>query len=361
MQPCAQIENEERLHPGVLWVGLEMARELSSLERLDFYFDFNGHEEKPSRELLPLIQWQWGETTVPARTGLQILSDEEKIDGPRYIDHEYLYFHRVCEEIRQFYRGQFITLAKKGGFQRTDVPATLRKAFNTEGIEEIRKEKHIWLKLIFPNGFPSELINNFKLRLNCFPIFNAKLDKTRDFTPANYGEIEMRALDGQDIDGAPDHATEFFLAMNKVFSNQFDYRPTTFESFRDTPPGYYALQEGRVEAHDFRDTFIRTEELIRTLQQYDTRFSQLSGHHLQNALSHLQAGYQELQKIITNMPAAVKMPRYYLHLKAQDPQQMIYVRFWVTQGKAAENSLSKGDLLVAQKSGALAGDGIWVV
>ncbi len=149
--------------------------------------------------------------------------------------------------------------------------------------------------------------------------------------------------------------------IESIASQNLEYKASTFESFNEVPSGYYALQQGRVEANDFRDVLSRAEELSQLIRKNNSLLQQVAGRNTQTALQQLDSGCKELEEVFDQLPTITSEPGYYLHLKAADPQDMIYVRFWLTQGAAAEGVLSAGDLLVAERDGDFEGGGAWVV
>lgn len=350
-------------HPGILWLGIEAKDEATLPCQLSFHFDWPGEEERDQLfPLLPLIRWAANDRECPSTIGMENIFQEKGQEKSRYLDAEYLHLHAIEKSVVEAYRGQFVSIKNEDGFLRPGLPAELKDNLIKEAVEELGDKPYLWLKLTFPDGFSPEVIARAQVRLNCFPVLNRKMDKSKDFTPSHPGVVEICALsNGDNRREDLSVSGDFFLGIDRIFSSKTEYRAATFESFTDAPPGYYAVQHGRVEADDFKDVVARAGELAQLLRAHETRLRQVSGHPVQNALLSLETGCRELEAALQRAPLPMKDPGYYLHLKPQDPQDTIYVRFWLTQGKFAEGALSAGDWLGGGRKGALDGDGAWVV
>jgi hypothetical protein len=347
--------------PGVMWIGLEIKDKKTKELIIPCYFNWwEEAEDQRLEELLPLIRWSLEDQPLEASAGMEHIRSAPVID--RHLDTEKLFLKKIENEVRQAYEGRFISLHIPADLGNTPVPKGIADALDEEALKELESEALVWIKLAFPHGFSPELLQKTSIQFNCFPAINRKLDKSKDFGPDHHGSIEILALSNSDSRGhALTETGEFFLAIERIFSSKIDYRSTTWNQFNDVATGHYALQRGNVEADDFRDMLARTGELCHMLEAHAPKVHQVSEHSVQQAIQTIRSGCTEIEEALANTPAYLKEEGYYLHLKARDPQDMIYVQFWLSQGSAAEGLVRSGDLLIAERSNGLEGDAVWAV
>jgi len=351
-------------HPGVLWVGVQMEKTLPEGQPLCFYFDYKVEKETRRQELnrlLPLVSWQHGGKQVAVEIGLHY--DLQAVDRhmPSYVDEEFMHLYDMERRILQHYNPHFITV-RADKWDKTPVPVEIAGQFAEGELEGIIKEELVWLRLSFPAGFKPEDVQKTIMQLNCFPVLNRKLDRSRDFTPSGEGGIDIVPLSNSIKGGAAlSESGLYFLGVQRIFARNTDYKPAAFAQFREAPVGYYALQHGQVEADDYRDIYARIGELSHLLRSHASTLTLLPQHTVNQALSQITDGAEMLENALRQAPPKDLDLGYFLHIKPLDTQDMIYVRFWVTQGEYATGVGAPGDLLTAEKNTALEGDRAWWV
>lgn len=344
------------LHPGVLWVGVEAESLPADGHALCFYIQMEHTEEKRFRSLLrllPLIQWKNGDRILSTDIGLRYDRDVTEQYNFEHLNEEYLFLYQLEKDVLEYYDAQFISVPIEG-LQKTVPP--LLEFFP----QEKQSEELFWFQLSFPSGFTTADIQQTSLQLNCFPILNRRLDKTRDFTPGTPRSTEVRNLSnaGQGR-AALSEQGDLFLGIQRVYTHKYDYRPVAFEHFRQANRGSYALQHGGVEEGDVRDLYGRLLELSRLLREQVANLVLIDQHSLNMALQNIESGTEMLQNALHQIPEKNADLGYYLHIKILDPQDFIYVRFWLTQGNTAQNVGRPGDKLSAERANVLKEDVVW--
>lgn len=346
------------LHPGVLWIGIEPRELLPEKTEMRFCFDWkmeNPARKQALRQLLPFVQWQLHEKNLPAKPGLQF--DPETTDRHRSqrVDAEFLHLYAIEREVREQYDNRFVTIETDASWAASQTPETLTNTFGEAAFEDIAKQPVYWIRLSFPAGFRPEEIAQTDIRLNCFPVINRRLDKTRDFIPAGADLTEIIALcnPGNGRAALQDMGARF-LGIQRIFSKNCEYRPVSFNGIKDAPRGSYALQHGRVEADDLRDLYARVAELTQLIETNASTLALLPQYAADKAFADFKDCSKILESAVRQIPAAD--PGYYLHLKVLDPQDMVFIRFWLTQGPFANGVAMPGDLLPMEKSNVLEND-----
>lgn len=342
------------LHPGVLWLGVKAESPPTEGHALCFYIQLDATDEKRYRSLLrllPLIQWRYGEVKLATNIGLN--HDPAVQYGSTHLDEEYMFLYKYEKDVLEYYNAHFITVPVKGLQKK---PPPVQGFFP----EDKQPEALYWFQLSFPSGFSAEDIAHTSLQLNCFPMLNRRLDKTRDFNPSAQGHTEVLTLSTTGHGRAAlAEQSETFLAIQRIFSHQYDYRPVVFEHFRQAKLGYYALQHGSVEDGDVRDLYERLLELSRLVEDKVSNLVLIDQHSLNMAVQNIKAGMELLENVLQQIPVKDADLGYYLHIKILEPQDFIYVRFWLTQGAYAHNMGRPGDFLTADRANVLEGDVVW--
>lgn len=338
-------QNEQSLHPGTIWLGLELNEEPGPGEPLSFHIDMGSDsaEEHICSDLYSLISWRQNGVVLSADAGFPMnAADQKHISYP--FDEEFIHLYNLEQQILKQYDQQFVGV--KNIRQEYAVPEILPQCFGHSPWKEVVPEGLVWLELVLPHGFRPEDIQKLNIRLNCFPIVNRKIDKSQDFMPTQEQEIRSLSNAGNGR-AALDEMGNRFLGIQKVFTRQGEYRPIIWEAFSDAPPGTYALQHGRVEANDVRDLNMRIKELLHLIRTYASALRLGAQHDLDSALRLLEDGSTALEAATQSNANQTQDKGYYLHLKVRDVQETIHLRFWITQGEFAKRAACQGEVLSA--------------
>lgn len=356
-QPRLTSLQGKTLHPGILWLGLQVEEEFSPEREYCFHISWPqepGVNKKEKYTLLPLVEWRQGATSLSADTGITQAGANDRRHISRHFDGEFMHLYMLEKQIMEQYNFQFVRL--QGLRTDSKPPAELAEYFEPGRWEEVIPKGIIWLQLQFPNGFTAEDIRKINIRLNCFPVANRKIDTSQDFMPSHEAETRSLSNTGNGRAALADEGA-YFLGIQRIFTRKDEYRPVAHESFPSASPGCYALQHGRVEANDLRDLQGRARELIYLLRSRTSTLRLGAQHEMENALRSLENGAQQLEDAAQSASLPACDLGYYLHLKVLDVQDMILVRFWVTQGNFANGAARRGDWLRAEEGKSLVNEG----
>lgn len=363
-QTCATTCTGKAFHPGELWVGVQTTAPVPASQPLCFFVNWPLEDERRKKGCyakLPLVQWLSGNRPLATKTGLFFDQSVAGHGDKNFVDEEFMHSYGLEKTVLQQYTDRFVTV-QASGMPATPAPAEVVDKFQEDTSLEMFKEDLLWFRLLFPAGYRPEEICGTTLQLNCFPVINRYLDRSRDFMPSGNTGTEIIALSNADKGRAAlSDLGAYFLGIQRIFTRNTDYRPVAFDTFRNAPAGYYALQRGRVEASDFRDLYARISELSQVLHSHASTLMLLPQHSLNQALSSIESGALALESALQQIPPKDIDLGYYLHFKVLDPQEMLYVRFWLTQGEYAWGVGSVGSLLQSERGGVVEGDMGWVV
>jgi len=351
-QEVLTTKNGQAAHESVVWWGIELGKDFAAVPNFHFHLDWGILEKNAKsklQKLLPLIQWYSDKGQLNSEMGYGDYLKPKETGNNRFLDAEYMFLQQLETDILQQYETQFVTVEAPDETPKTDdgqliFPKEINAQLDGTTLSDICPKSMIWLKMVFPASFHQDQLQQIQLQLNCFPIINRKLDKSKDRSPNSSEYIEIIPLSNADTHrGSLAQTGDYFLGMQKVFAaNKTQYRATTFEDFQTAPAGYYALQSGNVEAHDLRDLQTRIAELTHYLQHEAARLQRLPN--FSHALSQIENGARDLATVFERIPARDYLPGYYLHIRLVDNQEMVYVRFWVTQGEVAREVVGNSKL-----------------
>ena len=338
-------QNNSELHKGIIWWGIELGEDFDQQSDLHLHIHFeNKYAEKINENTpdLSLIQWYTAEKEVESTIGFDDWLAAENQTKNRRLDAEYLFLHQMETDILKHYETLFVSLKTKENWLENEnelsvFPKGLTPHFTEAALTEICPKPILWLKMVFPANFSVEQIAQTQIQLNCFPIVNRKLDKSKDRSPSNSDFLEIIPLSNAETHrGSLAETGDYFLGMQKVFAeNRQEYQAVTFEEVEQIPKGFYALQAGSVEVNDIRDYYSRVTELAQLLKQDSGLLKQVVGSGLADALDNIEQGTSQLLEGLNRgfILPKVGLPGYYLHIRLLGAPEMIYVRFWVTQGE----------------------------
>lgn len=352
-------QNGFAFHQGVLWWGIEVGTDFDPKDDLHFYINWEGVSEEKKEKLyatLPLVQWYANGQKLKTEIGRGNWLGMNEEENNRQIDAEYLWMHQIETDILKEYENCFVGLTNNQDWldkhvDANGIPLEIKQQFEEVTLKELGAQKMIWLKMVFPASFSAVEVEQTQIQLNCFPILNRKLDKSKDRSPSSSDFLEIIPLSNAETHrGSLADTHDCFLGIQKIVSeNRGAYQAITFEDFQgdfyNIPQGYYALQLGKVEADDIRDLQAQTATLVALLRHKSSQMKKVVPNSLESALSDIENGAATLANVMNQQPHIDKVQGYYLHIKLLDNQQMIFVRFWVTQGEVAEAILKRGDYL----------------
>lgn len=320
---------EQSLPENGLWLGLEV-REKIPLNGLNFLFD-GLPEDKYA--LLPLIRFRIGQKLLDTAQGFLCYKDHIK---PAFPDAEYLRLERIKRTICDRYAQQFITVNQHEN--SCCLPEQSGSAYLEPLLpEHLKAQNLLWLELIFPDGFTSAELANLDIRLNCFPVWNARICRERGTYSTQTAIIPLAGNE----EGEP--LRNAFLGMVNVWSDDTNYLPAALSMRQKIG---YTIQCGHLANTGQAELLLRIHDIVQRLDEESVQYKTDHAYglpafdNLLEPLNMVKAGLTELNKQMGQLPAHLLRPHYYLRLNlgAQD-KNMIYFDYYVTQGRSVMERL----------------------
>ncbi|UOQ55541.1 type VI secretion system baseplate subunit TssF [Hymenobacter cellulosivorans] len=314
-----------------LWIGLELAPEVTSLAHLSFYLDWANEPQRPTfTSFLPGDSWRLDETVLTVEPGL-------REDGPAetFLHQEYDFLQRVEQHVRAVYAPHFVRV---GGGAAADLkayvprpyPAALAAQLPAAALAQLTQPL-VWLEVRFSHALPPEALTNLLCATNCFPVLNRRLHK-RLFRLQQ--ALNIFPLDSE----------EPFLAMREVYSlNNVVYRSTSLTGLQDAQTDTYTLRTHGVGRFDARTGKQALMQLLELLRDESRAFTATGTDFISSTLRELNQNLARLEERLGRDAAAQNTAPYVL-LRPQDINDSVYLEYWSSDGAAA-NRLAPGSRL----------------
>ena len=321
-----------------IWLGLEMDEAIDSLEGLTACFDLR-NEAYETSFYESLAKGRWTVNGHPAKFVQGAVDDDNSVRDSLdlLMKRELDVTTKVCNHVNRFYKKNFLTLAS-GEFisqkpkSAEKYPNWFNEVFLRNDLEKL--EDHIiWIKVEFPQVLPAEVFDDLFCSINCFPVFNRHLN---EFTQSSREYINIIPL----------ITAEVFLDMKRVTSsNGKSYAEKSFSGINEVENGTYILRQGGVGRFDSRNAAEIVNYLLELLRDESAAFAILGADMISSNLKELNQIIARLENRLKESNL-VKEDISYLLLKAHPADETLFVEFWTTNGKSANNIKSGEKLLI---------------
>ncbi len=321
-----------------IWLGLEMDSLVESLEGLTICFDLrNEAYENSFYESLAKGRWTVNGSQVKFVRGTGDDDDSGRDSLDMLLKRELDVTTKVCSHINRFYSKNFLTLASGESITQDPVsegkyPDLFEDLFSKNDLEKLERNI-IWIKVEFPQVLPAEVFDDLFCSINCFPVFNRRLN---EFTQSSREYINIIPL----------ITDEIFLGMKRVnSSNGKSYAEKSFSGINDVENGTYILRQGGVGRFDSRNAAEIVNYLLELLRDESAAFAILGADMISSNLKELNQTIARLENRLKESNI-VKEAISYLLLKTHPADETLFIEFWTTNGKSANNIKSTDKLLV---------------
>jgi hypothetical protein len=319
-------ENKKALPPNQLWIGI-VAKTLQ-LEGLRFYFDVvQQSHKKQFFAQLPRARWFTGTQQISFEPGYAVKKTASAyFDINAVLNRDISITEKTENYIKNFYQHQFITLGNAE--QENNIaavkgtPAVLENNFSKKELDTIEAQNLYWLCIHFPEDVGSDILEETLVYTNCFPVVN------RHLHDINYRLKEF-------INIIPLLSEEIFLDIYQVTDQQgkaFHIRNQDEAAADDMT---VLLRYGGVGRIDKRDAAEAVEKLVHLLREETAAFSVLGNDFLQNELTTLQQTINKLNQQLTSRHLLKGTTPYLVINNNTAAVKTLYVKFWSSNGDAA--------------------------
>lgn len=312
-----------------IWLGLQLNKEVMTIDKLRFYFDIKNTENKYQlQSLLQLSKWYVNTTEIQTRRGVEYEPDEEQQQKRDSIFSEYDSMYLIEQEVKQLYNHHFITLSDeeqqlKVNEHKKIYPEEFNSIFTPNDLVKFNKEL-LWIKVSIGTFIDERTIFDLFVSINAFPVLNRSLKN-----------IAHRFKGITNIIPVKTELYEHFLCVKSVR----DLRGKLYEQIpfaqSNTETGTFSVRKGGIERFDTRSAKEYLNYLMELMRDESAIFSSYG----QDAVTSL---IKDMERILVQIEQRIKQNEFYnaemhhyITLGMMENQNTVNVEYWITNGTFA--------------------------
>jgi hypothetical protein len=319
-----------------IWLGIQLNKEIETIDKLRFYFDIKNTENKYQlQSLLQLSKWYVNEKEVQTVKGIVYEQEEEQERKQQSIFSEYDVMYLIEQEIKQLYNNQFITLSDPSHQvmvkdQLKTVPEEFKTMFAVPDLAKLTKEL-LWVKITTSAFIDERTIFDLFVSINAFPVVNRSLKNTAHRFKGITNIIPIKT-----------DVFEHFLCVKSLKDLKGrEYTQIPFAQTNNAETGTYSVRKGGIERFDTRSAKEYLNYLIELMRDESAIFSSYG----QDAVTSL---IKDLERVLAQIEQRIKQNEFYnadmhhyITLGMIENQNTVNVEYWITNGAIA-NTIHTG-------------------
>lgn len=327
-----------------IWIAIEAKEGLKSLKGLNIYVDNRSeHQKELFFSLLSRATCQHLGKTIQLKSGMFEEKQFTDINIDEVSDNLFQYNQKVCNHIYKLYQKQFVHIAQaldidpNTSFQ---VPDELIELFGDTAFKQKVTGQYIWLKLEFGAGLSPETMENIFCNINSFPVINRR-------------QHELSYKTQKYINIIPIENKDFFLDIKSILgNNSFEYHKRNLTTTDELNEGEAIIRTSGIGRFDSREAKETINYLLQVIRDETSTFSEIGGEVVAGKM-------KELNQVIARIEDQMKKFQHrgsscYLMLKPKTDFETVFVEYWTSQGKLA-NDMRMGTKLQQENGSELQG------
>lgn len=320
------------LEKSTLYIGIHTELNNIELKNVSIYFenqDFN--KTTLFYHHLKNTKWYTEEKEIKTISGLLEKEESEGLDV--ILDEDSIKVSTIVEQVKNNYDRHYITLCENFN-TRKEIPSSLEKVVQEHRVQ-IDKDV-TWLKVVFPRVIDNSIFESIYCCLNTFPVINRKKE---EFT------YKLREF----INIVPIKNSSLFLDVKSITNTNNDRYKLFNESLSSNKKGVYSIKANDISKLDERKAKEYINHLIELLKSESASFSYLNNSFLNSNLKKLNQIISLLEEKVGSSVDQEKEETNFLSVKPYQPQETLFVEYWVTDGVFA-NNIKYGSVLKNYKT-----------
>lgn len=319
-----------RTEPYTVWLGLEMDEQIRNLKDLSFYLELpNVTDSYEYLYLLSCSEWFVQGRKISMRRGIYETEQTYANEAMSFFSNFEL-INVIDREITGLYKNNFLTIDE-------DISITEKGFLPNEFMEDIPetllgklKEPMIWIKIIFPSHFTSEILENLHIGINVVPVENKQLQ-----------ECVMTIEDTFSVIPLMTGPNEYLLSVHSVkdIKGQLYHELSYNNREEEKQFGTYSIRKGGCERFDSRTAKELLEYLSNMLDDESNAFGTIQSMKLRAITQQMTLLLAQMREISDNIHEHRATP-YYLMIDQAKEREQITVKYWVTNCEVANGLLA---------------------
>ena len=318
-----------------IWLGIQVNKEIETIDKLHFYFDIKNTENKYQlQSLLQLSKWYVNATELQTHKGVLYEQDEEQVEKEKSIFSEYDVMHLIEQEVKHLYNNQFITIKDeqqqvKIKDHKKKYPEEFKEIFSPTDLGKFTKEL-VWIKITLGTFVDDRTIFDLFVGINAFPVINRSLKNSSHRFKGITNIIPVKT-----------ELFEHFLCVKSVKDLSGKVYSQIPFSQMNTETGTFSVRKGGIERFDTRSAKEYLNHLIELMRDESAIFSSYG----QDAVNSL---IRDMERILVQIEQRIKQNEFYnadmhhyITLGMMENQNSVNVEYWITNGTFA-NTIHTG-------------------
>lgn len=227
-------------------------------------------------------------------------------------------------DIISYYNDSIYTLDISKTSKKRHTLTELFGNIQTDNDEVNYKEKMFWIKIVFPEYFNSERLDNLKFYINTIPVVNRKLIRKSHDVRINGRIVSL-----------PSEKNASFLNVRKVLDNLGNKFINVFNSNNDSIEGTYSLYFGELESFDSSSAKSLLNRIFRQMKEDGNAFASVNPEAVNTHLRALMEKLEESERIVNSSSDYDKMDRAFLLSTPFKESTNFEIKYWQTKGAHA--------------------------
>jgi len=320
-----------------LYIGIEIGKRVTSIEGMNFYFDWLYSAEKGvNYQQLQYSRWFVDNHEITGSRG--IFSKEGAATSIEHlqVDIENDISRIEERDISSLYNSRFIHLRDTNGIPIQEMlknyPKEFEQVFSASELSEL-EEPLLWIRVEF-TAPRSNVLSDLICCLNCFPVMSRHLNEFSYRLHANTNIIPLK-IKGE----------SFYSICAVRGSDNMPYVQHSTKDFAKTKSGTYVLRQGGIERFDRRDATELLHYLIELMRDESAAFAVYGNDMINSQLRELNQMLNALTQRVEGTDVNDELLTY-LVVKPTGDSDNVFVEFWSTHGAFA-NQIRSGSPLMA--------------
>lgn len=282
---------------------------------------------------LPVCILPEDRTLLPFIQGVKAYDDQgrELTTAPHLLKPTHEEEH-YFEEISTYYQQAYIDL----NLPSTPITKTIKDVFPNalSELDQIEEKEHaVWIRLVFPEVFNREKLENVKLLFNTFPVVNRQLLRV-NHSFRTHGRIVS----------LPCSHNASLLNIHKFEDNTGYLFRNRLSLHQKAAKGVYSLYFGDLERFDSDNAQSEISKVLRLIREDGNAFASLDTDSLSSDLKVLQEKLDATEKSIDRQNFKGNKNKAFLLTVPQKESHFAELKYWQTQGESA-NGINQRNLV----------------
>lgn len=307
--PIRFLGPKNRIADYCVWVGLDVSKEvLQNMDSVMFCI-------KPSdMGLLPFMNmaffYDCTGNRLNAKTGLHV---EDPYSNAHYFD-----------EIRDFYSDLYFNVSIKDASKEKHTYREMFPGYVADCEVPDDSENLFWVKIVFPEIFTKESLENLEVYLNTFPVVNRQIV---------YKQHNFRST-GRIIPLKCPSRTQF-LNIRSFQDNKGREYVNRLNQYEENPTGIFSLYFGDLERFDSDSARSLISKVLQLMKEDGSAFASMNPDALSTQLKELFNKINDIEKgLEATLKGDNKIKAFVLSVPQKDATNA-EIKYWVTSGSLA--------------------------